>query len=166
MNPNKVLIAAIVLVILGVLLFTPAITGGAVIKPGDKISLDYTGTLTDGTVFDTSVGNQPLEFTAGAGQMITGFDKAVIGMRLGEEKKFTLKPEEAYGSRLDELTMSMNKTELSDMIGQEPYLGMVLYSASGSVTVIGLNEENVTLDLNHPLAGKELTFDIKILKIN
>ena len=166
MNQKNLLIIIGIIVIASVLLITPSITGGAVIKAGDNISLDYTGKLTDGTVFDTSIGKQPFAFIAGAGQTISGFDNAVLGMKLGEEKTFTIAPEDAYGNRIDELIIDMNKTELTEMIGVEPYIGMELYSETGSVTVVGLNDENATIDLNHPLAGKELVFNIKILKIN
>jgi len=166
MNPNKTLIIAIAIVAIGVLIFTPSITGGAVIKSGDTISLEYTGKLTDGTVFDTSIGSEPLEFVAGAKQVITGFDNAVLGMKIGEEKTFTILPEEAYGSRQDALIIDMNKTQLTEMIGIEPYVGMELTSENGPVVVVDLNDENATIDLNHPLAGKELIFTVKILKIN
>ncbi len=142
----------------------------AAVKKGDQVSLHYTGTLADGTVFDTSEKrNEPLKFTAGAGQMIPGFDKAVMGMKTGEEKKFTLQASEAYGDRKAELTQVVPRKQLPQ--DQEPKPGMMLVMGTPEgrqmpATITEVTDENVTLDLNHPLAGKALTFAIKIVEIS
>lgn len=167
MKIKKILPIIILIAVIGIFI-TPSITGNAVIiKQGDSVSLEYTGTLSDGTVFDTSVGRGPLTFTAGAGQMIQGFDQAVMGMQVGEEKTFTLQASEAYGEAIPEYIISMNRTEIELTTGQELEIGMQLQASNGMVvTITDLNEENATIDFNHPLAGKELTFNIKILSIN
>ncbi|MDD4353118.1 MAG: peptidylprolyl isomerase [Candidatus Nanoarchaeia archaeon] len=136
------------------------------IENGDQVSLEYTGTLSDGTVFDSNVGQNALEFTAGAGQMIAGFDTAVIGMSIGQEKTFTLPPEQAYGNKRDELIQNINKSELKEAIGTEPVVGMPLSASNGMSGMITLiSNEVVSIDFNHELAGKSLTFTIKILDI-
>jgi FKBP-type peptidyl-prolyl cis-trans isomerase SlyD len=137
-----------------------------VIENGDQVSLEYTGTLSDGTVFDSNAGKDALVFTAGAGQMIAGFDAAVIGMNIGEEKTFTLPPEQAYGIRRDDLIQRINQSELKTLIGAEPAIGMVLSASNGmSGTITNISEGIVSVDFNHELAGKTLTFSIKILDI-
>lgn len=142
------------------------VTGNAVIKSGDKITLDYTGTLSDGTVFDSSQGAKPLEFTVGNNEMIPGFEAAIIGLGVNSEKTFTLSPAEAYGEYVPGLVFDINRTELVSMIGEEPYVGMLLYSANAVATVVNVSDVNVSIDMNHPLAGKSLTFSVKILSIN
>ena len=142
----------------------------AAIKKGDVVSLHYTGTLEDGSVFDTSKKRDtPLKFTAGSGQVIPGFDKAVMGMKKGEEKKFTLQPSEAYGERKPGLTQTIPRKLLPK--NQEPKLGMMLALGTQDgrqipATITKVTDENVTMDLNHPLAGKALTFAIEIVEIS
>ena len=137
-----------------------------VVEKGDTVSLHYTGTLSNGEVFDSSVGKSPLTFTAGAGQMIAGFDKAVIGMKVGEKKTFTLSPSEAYGEKNNELIQRMAKNDLITAIGQEPVLGMVLSASNGMNGVItNITADAVFIDFNHELAGKALTFAIEITNI-
>lgn len=142
----------------------------AAVKKGDTVSLHYTGTLEDGSVFDTSKKrNEPLKFTAGSGQVIPGFDKAVVGMKKGEEKKFTLQPADAYGDRKPEMTHTVPRKQLPPE--HEPKLGMMLVMGTPQgqqvpAVITKVTKENVTLDLNHPLAGKALTFDIKIVEIS
>jgi len=135
------------------------VSGG--VKAGDAVSVDYTGRLENGSVFDSSVGKAPLEFTAGAGEMIAGFDAAVIGMRVGEEKTVTLPPEEAYGATNPEniVEVPLNRTPEGVKVGD------ALYSGGVAVKVVAVTNETVTIDANHPLAGKTLTFKIKLLKI-
>lgn len=136
-------------------------TTTAAVAAGDQVFVDYTGRLEDGSVFDSSEGRQPLEFTAGAGQMIKGFDAAVIGMKEGEKKTITLSPEEAYGMPSPDLIVQVplanvpNRTKIGD----------VLYSGSQQVIVIAVTNETVTIDANHFLAGKALIFDIEIVGI-
>ena len=137
-------------------------------KQGDKVQIHYTGKLTDGTMFDTSSGSDPLEFELGSGQGIEGFDKAVAGMSEGESKTVTLEPEEAYGTHHDQLVQEVPKSALPDDI--EPQVGMALQSQSpdGQVTrltVTDVADESITVDANHPLAGQPLNFDIELVKI-
>ncbi len=142
----------------------------AAIKKGDKVSLHYTGTLEDGSVFDTSEKrNEPLKFTAGSGQVIPGFDKAVVGMKKGEKKKFTLQPSEAYGDRKPEMTHTVPRKQLPQDHEPKPGMMLVMGTPQGKqvpAVITEVTKENVTLDLNHPLAGKVLTFDIKIVEIS
>jgi len=139
------------------------------IKKGDKVKVDYSGTLEDGTVFDTSEGKQPLEFEAGSGQLIKGFDDAVIGMEQGEEKEIKISPEEAYGDIKPELLKKIPKEQLPKE--PEPKAGMTLLMKTpdgkqfpAKITEVG--ESEITIDLNHPLAGKTLNFKFKIVGIN
>jgi len=169
---NKRLMLVLMIVIIPIAMFIiPSITGGAIISgavitDGVTVSLDYTGTLANGTVFDTSIGRVPLSFTTGQDQMIPGFEAAVIGMSVGQEKTFTLSPSEAYGEPLSELVIEYNRTELETSLGAEVTEGMTLMTSTGAqATIVGVSDVNVTVDFNHPLAGKELTFTIKILSI-
>ncbi len=142
----------------------------AAVKKGDMVSLHYTGTLDDGSVFDTSTKrNEPLKFTAGSGQVIPGFDQAVVGMKKGEEKKFTLQPSDAYGDRKPEMTQTVPRKHLPQDHEPKPGMTLVMGTADGRqvpAVITEVTPENVTLDLNHPLAGKALTFDIKIVEIS
>ncbi len=139
------------------------------IKKGDKIKVDYTGTLDDGTVFDSSEGKQPLEFEVGAGNIIKGFDSAVIGMEKGEEKEIKIPPAEAYGDSNPELIKKFPRDKLPS--DKEPKQGMMLVLGTPDgkkipAKIAEVNEKEVTLDLNHPLAGKALNFKIKIVEIS
>ena len=140
------------------------------VKKGDKVSLHYTGTLEDGRVFDSSKKrNEPLKFTAGSGQVIPGFDQAVVGMKKGEEKKFTLQPADAYGERKPEMTQTVPRKHLPQDHEPKPGMMLVMGTPDGRqvpATITAVTPENVTLDLNHPLAGKALTFDIQIVEIS
>lgn len=142
----------------------------AAIKKGDQVSLHYTGTLEDGSVFDTSKKrNKPLQFTAGSGQVIPGFDRAVVGMKKGEEKKFTLQPSDAYGDRKPNMTQTVPRKHLPKNHEPKPGMMLVMGTPEGQqvpAVITDVTDENVTLDLNHPLAGKVLTFDIKIVEIS
>ncbi|MAG08151.1 peptidylprolyl isomerase [Candidatus Woesearchaeota archaeon] len=136
------------------------------IKKGDKIKVEYTGTLEDGKVFDTSEGKPPLEFEVGAGKIIKGFDDAVIGMEKGQEKEIKLEPKDAYGDPNPQLVKKVPKDKLPQ--GQDPKPGMVLALGTpdgqqipARITEVGDND--ITIDLNHPLAGKTLTFKIKVV---
>ncbi|MDD2678901.1 MAG: peptidylprolyl isomerase, partial [Candidatus Nanoarchaeia archaeon] len=132
----------------------------------DTVSLHYTGTLEDGAVFDSSVGKQPLTFTAGAGQMISGFDSAVMGMGVGDKKTFTLSPSQAYGEVRQDLIHGMGKADLMNALGQEPAVGMVLSASNGMTgTITNISNEIVSIDFNHELAGKALTFTIEVVDI-
>ncbi len=143
---------------------TPART----VQKGDTVKVDYTGTLEDGTVFDSSKGREPLEFVAGAGQMIKGFDAAVIGMKEGEEKEISLKPEEAYGAFNPDLIKSIPREQLPQ--DQEPQVGMILVvstveGAQIPAKITEVDENSIKVNLNLELAGKTLIFKIKIVEI-
>lgn len=138
-------------------------------KKGNTVKVHYTGSLEDGKVFDTSEGKDPLEFKAGEGKVIKGFDNAVIGMDIGEEKEITIKPEDAYGQRNEKLVQEVPKAAFgkdSDKLKQGAILG--LKDPQGNVMnaiVIKVGDDKVTLDMNHPLAGKTLKFKIKIVEV-
>ena len=142
------------------------------IKKGDKVSVDYEGKFESGEVFDSSTHgdhSHPLEFTAGNGQVIVGFDNAVIGMEVGQEKEVKIKPEDAYGDLRPEYQQKIPRNALPQ--DQEPKEGMTLVMGTPDgkqfpVRISKVDKESVTLDLNHPLAGKTLVFKIKIVKIN
>lgn len=138
------------------------------VKKGNKVKVHYTGKFTDDTVFDSSVTKEPLEFEVGAGQMIEGFDKAVEGMELNEKKTIKLKPEEAYGPKRDELLLTVSKEEVfKDMdvkVGQK----FEVPQQDGNTVVVeveDIKDDDVVLNGNHPLAGKELIFDIQLIDI-
>ncbi|MEJ2257738.1 MAG: peptidylprolyl isomerase [Woeseiaceae bacterium] len=137
-------------------------------KSGDTVRIHYKGTLDDGTEFDSSAGRDPLEFSLGEGQVIPGFDNAVDGMAVGESKTVTIPAEEAYGERHDQLVQEVPKDALPDEI--DPAVGMHLQSRSPEGQVMNLvvtdvADESITVDGNHPLAGKSLTFDIELVEI-
>lgn len=134
---------------------------------GNTVRVHYTGRLNDGTVFDSSEGRDPLEFTLGAGQVIPGFDEAVTGMAVGDSTTVTIEPENAYGERRDEMVQEVSRSDIPSDI--ELALGMQLQASGPAgdviVTVIELSDESVKLDANHPLAGKALTFDLELVEI-
>ena len=141
------------------------------IKKGDKISVEYEGRFEDGEVFDSSSHgdhSHPLEFEVGTGQVIEGFDEAVIGMSEGEEKEFSIEPADGYGEHNPKLLQKIPRAYLPKE--QEPKVGMMLRvtTADGQdigVKIVGVEGETVTIDMNHPLAGKKIIFKIKIIKI-
>mgnify|MGYP000311727855 CR=1 FL=1 len=139
------------------------------VKKGDTIKVHYTGTLTDGTEFDSShKRNEPLQFNAGEGQMIQGFDKEVIGMEEGDTKTFTIPATEAYGEVNEEAVMSVPKTNFpSDFDFVEGQMVQVQTQQGQQLTptISEIQDTNVVLDFNHPLAGKDLTFDIELVQI-
>jgi len=141
---------------------------GMIVEAGDYIKVHYTGTLDDGSVFDSSEGRDPLEFTAGAGQMIAGFDAAVIGMKVGEVKTVTIPAEDAYGFHDEELLLVFSKDELPE--GMDPKIGdQIPLSGPGgrtmTVPVVDVSETTITVDANHRLAGKDLTFEIELVEL-
>ena len=141
------------------------------IKNGDSVSLDYEGKLEDGTIFDSSKHgdhSHPLNFKVGANMVIPGFEKAVIGMKVGEKKTFTINPKEAYGEIREEFKKKIPRSALPKE--GNPEVGMVLALATPTgeqfpARICEVNKEDIVIDLNHPLAGKKLIFDIKILEI-
>lgn len=141
------------------------------IKDGSKVKLDYEGRLEDGTIFDSSNHgdhSHPLEFTVGANQVIPGFEKGVIGLKIGEEREISLEPKDAYGERNEIMIQRIPRTNLPEEIKPEKGMIIALNSPDGRqipVPIIDVSETEVTLDLNHPLAGKKLIFKIKIVDI-
>ena len=137
-------------------------------KSGDTVKIHYTGTLDDGTEFDSSAGRDPLEFSLGSGQVIAGFDNAVEGMAVGDSKTVTLPPDEAYGDRHEKLLQEVPKTSLPD--DMKPEVGMALQTQSPegqvmNIVIADVSEDSITVDANHPLAGQALTFAIELVEI-
>ncbi|MCP3940500.1 MAG: peptidylprolyl isomerase [Desulfobacteraceae bacterium] len=138
---------------------------GEMIQAGDTIAVDYTGKHEDGTVFDTSEGKAPLTFTVGTGMLIKGFDTAVIGMEKGESKTITILPEEGYGPRNEEAFVDVPRQHFPEEIPLAEGLQLELQDPNGRpvpAMVAQIGEESVKMDINHPLAGKTLIFDIAI----
>ena len=136
-------------------------------KEGSKVKVEYVGFLSDGTVFDDSKNHGPLEFTIGSGEVIPGFEKEIIGMEEGEEKEFVLKPEEAYGKRDENLIKEFPKSQLPQGEIKKGTV-LMLHLPDGHqmpVEVVEVGEKEVKIDLNHPLAGKELHFKVKLLSV-
>lgn len=163
------LILIITLGLLTILIINQFKQTNMAIEKGNKITIEYEGKLDSGEVFDSSKNHdKPLEFEVGAGQVIPGFDKAVIGMKINEEKEFTIPAKEAYGEVNPELEKEIPKSSMPE--GKEPQQGMTLIMTSQDgrqfpAKITKVEDNNITIDLNHPLAGKDLTFKIKILKI-
>ncbi|MBR9979192.1 MAG: peptidylprolyl isomerase [Bacteroidetes bacterium] len=140
----------------------------ATVKNGDTVAVHYTGSLTDGTIFDSSREREPLSFTVGEGQVIAGFNDAVHGMNVGDEKKITIPASEGYGDYNDQFVLNVKPSDIPSEIEVEEGMDLQLHQEDGGaipVRVTGLTEEAVTLDANHPLAGKDLTFDIELVSI-
>ncbi len=138
------------------------------VKDGDTVKVHYTGTLKDGQVFDTSAEREPLEFTLGEGQLIPGFEKAVVGMEVGDSASVDIPVDEAYGEAREDLVINVPKDQLPDEV--EPKVGMQLQvnQENGQpipVRITEIAEEELVLDANHPLAGKDLKFDIELVEI-
>ena len=139
------------------------------VENGSFVSVDYKGTLESGQVFDTSHGRQPIEVQMGAGRLIKGFENALMGMTLNEKKVFTLAPEDAYGHRDENQTHSFPRSEVPP--GMSPEVGMTigLTTPEGHqvpARIVHLDDEKLTFDLNHPLAGETLTFEIEVVGIS
>jgi len=180
MNKQLIICITMVLILISSGCIDPDSGGNAaVVKEGDHVSVDYTGRLESGTVFDTSVEDvaiengvhnpsrdyQPIEFTVGAGQMIKGFDSGVVGMAVGEEKTLTLLPEDAYGVHREEMVQTVPVEELS-AAGITPVLGEKLTTSMGQVgTITDVTNTSVVVDFNNRLAGKTLIFDVKLVSI-
>lgn len=139
------------------------------VESGLFVSVDYTGTLSNGEVFDSSEGRQPMEVQMGSGNVIPGFESAIMGMSLNETKTFTLPPEEAYGHRDDSRMHDFPKSDIPE--GMEPEVGQTLMLSTPQgqqipARVDSIDDEKVTFDLNHPLAGQSLTFTIAVVGIS
>ena len=137
-------------------------------KQGDTVLVHYRGTLDDGSEFDSSAGTDPLSFTIGAGEVIPGFEQALEGMETGEKKTQHIPAAEAYGERRDELVFEVGREQMPE--GNDIEVGDMLRvgfpdGSSANVQITALDDQSVTLDANHPLAGKNLTFELELVKI-
>lgn len=137
-------------------------------QKGDTVAVHYTGKLDDGEVFDSSREREPLEFEVGSGQVIPGFDRAVEGLEVGDSREVTLDPEEGYGEPREDLVVDVDRDQFPEE--SEPEVGrqVQVQIAPGQnrvATIKGIEDESITLDLNHPLAGKPLTFDVELVEI-
>ncbi len=141
---------------------SPAAAGARVAAPGDTVSVHYHGTLDSGEVFDSSLRRAPLTFTLGSGQVIAGFDAAVIGLSVGDSARVRLEPDQAYGERDPDAVMTVWREGAPEGLA----VGDRLQLDNGLVvTVIGISETEIHLDLNHPFAGMALTFEIELVAI-
>ncbi len=138
------------------------------VKSGDTVKIHYHGTLTDGSIFDSSNGREPLEFEVGSGMVIPGFDAGVTGMVVGDKKQIHIPFMEAYGPSQAEMIMDFPRDQFpADMV---PEVGMELQMSNQEgqnfpVVIVEVAEETVKLDANHPLAGKDLIFDLELVEI-
>lgn len=138
------------------------------VKNGDTVRVHYTGKFDTGEVFDSSEDSDPLAFTVGAGQVIPGFDQALVGMQIGETKDVVIEPEQAYGERVEELVQTIDRGQFN-LGGVEPEVGMMIemQTPDGGIplTITDLTETTITLDANHPLAGEPLHFSLRLVEI-
>lgn len=137
-------------------------------QSGDTVKVHYTGQLEDGHVFDSSSEKDPIEFRIGEGRIIPGFEEAVVGMAPGESKEHTIPSEKAYGSRRDEMVVEVSRGNIPE--GMDPQVGQWLEIATpdggrAPVMVTSVSDDSVTIDANHPLAGKDLVFQITLVEI-
>lgn len=139
------------------------------VQKGDFVKVHYTGKLDNGEIFDSSEGRSPFEFQVGSGQVIPGFENSLIGMKLNEKKTFTIEPEDAYGERDERLVQTFQRAELP--MDFQPSVGeiLALQTEDGArlhAIVADVTSTTITIDLNHPLAGQRLTFDVEVVEIN
>lgn len=137
-------------------------------KSGDTVKIHYTGTLDDGTQFDSSKDRDPLEFEVGSGQVIPGFDKAVEGMSAGDEKTVNIGCDDAYGQHHAQMVQEVPNSALPEGLKPEVGMGLQAQSEDGqpiNLMVTAVGEDSITVDANHPLAGKDLNFDIELVSI-
>lgn len=137
-------------------------------QQGDTVTVHYTGKLDNGEVFDSSRGREPLEFEVGGGQVIAGFDQAVEGLEVGESREVRIEPEDGYGQPREDLVVDVDRSQFppdSDPeIGQQVQV-QVAPGQNRVATIAGIADDSVKLDLNHPLAGKALSFDVELVEI-
>ncbi len=142
--------------------------GQAAVQNGDLVQVHYTGTLANGTVFDTSEGGEPLQFTVGNGEVIAGFDQAVLGMHVGESKTVTIPTNQAYGAYSEDLIFDLDRAQYQGTSAPEVGQQVQLSTSEGrtmTLPVINVTDSTITVDANHPLAGKDLTFTIELVEI-
>ncbi|MDJ0836043.1 MAG: peptidylprolyl isomerase [Acidobacteriota bacterium] len=136
---------------------------------GDRVRIHYTGTLDDGSVFDSSQGRDPLEFVIGSGQVIPGFDEGVRGMSPGEEKSIHIPSDQAYGPHNPEMVISVPRDQMPAELNPQPGQQLQMQTAQGQpipVVVVEADDSQVRLDANHPLAGKDLNFALQLVSVN
>lgn len=139
------------------------------IKQGDRVRIHYTGTLLDGTVFDSSDGRDPLEFVVGSGQIIPGLDSAMPGLAVGDKKRVEIACVDAYGPINPAMRQEIPREGIPDDIPLDPGTQLQMQTPDGQalpVTIVDVNDATVTLDANHPLAGQDLIFEIEVVSIN
>lgn len=139
------------------------------IEKGQKVKIHYTGTLDDGNQFDSSVGQDPLEFEMGAGMVIPGFETGVKDMEVGEKKKIHIPSSEAYGEKRDDMVMDFERSQLPEGLEPEVGMGLQMQGPEGQplpVQIIAVAEESITIDANHPLAGQNLSFELELVEVN
>ncbi|HDL20935.1 MAG TPA: peptidylprolyl isomerase [Nitrospirae bacterium] len=137
-------------------------------KSGDTVKVHYSGFLEDGTIFDSSLQGDPFEFTLGESMVLPGFEEAIVGMDSGETKTFNIPSDEAYGPHREELVAVIERTQVPADIDPQAGMNLQLKSPDGnatSVVITEVSEESIILDANHPLAGKDLIFEIKLVEI-
>ena len=149
-------------ILLCVLLLAVGCGGGRIVKEGDVVAVHYHGTLDNGEVFDSSRGRVPLTFIVGSGQVISGFDKAVRGLSVGETVTVRLEPDEAYGQRREELILEVPRDQAPENVSVGDSVGL---SSGGTAVVLEVTDEIVRIDANHQLVGKTLTFEIELVSI-
>jgi len=138
-------------------------------KAGNNVKVHYTGKLDDGTVFDSSVEREPLQFSLGSGNVIPGFEEAIIGMTPGQSKTATIPPDQAYGPQREELVIIVEKEQIPSDLSVEVGQQLQISQNDGEVIpviVTDISDSQVTLDANHPLAGQQLTFDIELVEVS
>jgi peptidylprolyl isomerase len=137
-------------------------------KSGDTVRINYSGRLTDGTEFDSSAGREPLEFTLGEGQVIPGLDAHIEGMEPGTRSTVTIPPEAAYGPHRPEAVQTVDRSKVPDSLELKVGSQLQARTADGNVlpiTVVAVDDATVKVDTNHPLAGRELVFDVELVEI-
>ncbi|SNR45360.1 FKBP-type peptidyl-prolyl cis-trans isomerase 2 [Maribacter sedimenticola] len=138
------------------------------VKADDRVVLHYTGKLSDGQVFDSSVNREPLEVKLGEGSLIPGFEKGLLDMAPNEKKTIVIAKEEAYGEKRKELFQTVNKSDLPEDLKVEVNMALMATNADGSekqLRVAEVNDDNIVVDANHPLAGEDLTFELELVAI-
>ena len=138
------------------------------VENGQKVKIHYTGTLDDGTQFDSSAGRDPLEFTVGAGMVIPGFDKGVLGMAVGDKKQIHIPAAEAYGERNSDMVFEFNRSDLPAELTPEVGMQLQMQGPEGQVipaTICEVAEATISLDANHRLAGMNLNFELELVEI-
>ena len=137
------------------------------IENGKTVQVHYKGTLADGTVFDTSEGREPLEFQTGVQSVIPGFEAAVVEMEVGETRTVTIPKEDAYGESREEMVGMVPRQSMPDDLTPEEGMMLEMHTQEGTmpVRVVAVDDENVTLDANHPLAGEDLTFELTLVDV-